>query len=70
MGYTTPCLQPAVAGFLLLMLGYMSQITTAADITWTASGSGYWQDNDNWDVDRVPEITDSVIIESGTYSHA
>src|SRR5688500_19040263 len=35
-------------------------------IHWTGGSSGFWDDANNWDANRIPQFGDDVVIGSGT----
>lgn len=47
---------------ILILLGGWSSIASQNLITWDKAGNGFWHNKDNWDLGRVPNAMDTVII--------
>ncbi len=51
------------AVIILILVGGWTSITSQNLITWDKAGNGFWHNKDNWDLGRVPNAMDTVIID-------
>lgn len=47
---------------ILILLGGWTSMTSQNLISWDKAGNGFWHNKDNWDLGRVPNAMDTVII--------